>query len=458
MSKTRMTALFAGVGTLAVLVAAGAATRERWMPLLSIASPSAEGAHEHPHPSPFKTGSDDEHEHAHEADIELTPAGLKNAGFQPFVVRGSDFARSLTLPGVVVERPGRTQIHVAAPLTGVVTKVHALAGEAVEPGSPLFELRLTHEDLVSAQRDFLRTAESLDVVNREIDRLKSVGEGVIAGRRVLEQEYEQQKLSASLKAERQALLMHGVTEEQVDEILRTRTLLREVTVSAPARVASVETHEADHVFHVQRLPVTQGEHVAAGEALCVLADHCELFVEGLAFEDDAAALREAVRANRPVTARLLMTEDAQARPLELLYLADTVDRESRALGVYLRLPNEVALEKRGPHGQRFVEWRYKPGQRMQLRVPVEIWEDQLVVPASAVVEEAAEAYVYRQHEDHFERVPVHVVHRGGDSVVLADDGALAQRDVIAGQGAYQIHLALKNQMGGGVDPHAGHSH
>ena len=31
-------------------------------------------------------------------------------------------------------------------------------------------------------------------------------------------------------------------------------------------------------------------------------------------------------------------------------------------------------------------------------------------------------------------------------------------DVVAARGAYQMHLALKNQAGGGVDPHAGHSH
>ena len=31
-------------------------------------------------------------------------------------------------------------------------------------------------------------------------------------------------------------------------------------------------------------------------------------------------------------------------------------------------------------------------------------------------------------------------------------------DVVAGSGAYQIHLALKNKAGGGIDPHAGHNH
>jgi hypothetical protein len=29
---------------------------------------------------------------------------------------------------------------------------------------------------------------------------------------------------------------------------------------------------------------------------------------------------------------------------------------------------------------------------------------------------------------------------------------------VAGRGAYQMNLALKNQAGGGIDPHAGHNH
>jgi hypothetical protein len=30
--------------------------------------------------------------------------------------------------------------------------------------------------------------------------------------------------------------------------------------------------------------------------------------------------------------------------------------------------------------------------------------------------------------------------------------------VVAANGAYQIHLALKNKSGGAIDPHAGHTH
>ena len=53
---------------------------------------------------------------------------------------------------------------VTAPMTGVVTRIYPIQGEAVRPGQPLFEVRLTHEDLLQLQAEFLRTVEELDVI------------------------------------------------------------------------------------------------------------------------------------------------------------------------------------------------------------------------------------------------------------------------------------------------------
>jgi hypothetical protein len=95
---------------------------------------------------------------------------------------------------------------------------------------------------------------------------------------------------------------------------------------------------------------------------------------------------------------------------------------------------------------------------MELRVPVERWTDRIVLPVDVVVEESTETYVYRQNGDHFDRVAVHVEYRDRDLVVISHNGSLVPGDVVAAKGAYQMHLALKNKAGGGVDPHAGHSH
>ncbi len=398
--------------------------------------------------------------HSEVESIKLSANGLKNIGYKPFEVQLTDFERKLTLPAIVAERPGRSRIHITASITGIVTVIFAVEGQAVEEESPLFELRITNEDVVAAQRDFLRTSESLNVVNRELARLKALPEGVIPGKRILEQEYEQQKLEASLLAEQQALVVHGITEEQVKNILDTRKLLRTITISAPDHTHQDDGCIGDHLFHVQSLPVSQGEQVSTGQELAVLADHCELFVEGRAFEDDAAQLREAARQAWSVEGILLVGEKKKevVHGLKLLYLADHIDPESRAFRFYLRLPNSIVLDQEPFPKRRFIEWRFKPGQRMELRIPVERAEKQLVLPVDAIVDEGAETYVYRQDGDHFDRVSVHIEHRDRDSLVVANNGALFPGDILAGHGAYQMHLALKNKSGGGIDPHAGHTH
>jgi multidrug efflux pump subunit AcrA (membrane-fusion protein) len=440
---------------LAVVGAIGAAawaTSGRWLPKSpgSVAKSSeAEHEHEHEHAS-----------HGAETSVKLSANALKNIGFKPVKIALGSFERKITLPAIVIEQPGRNQIHVTSPLTGVVAEVEIVTGEAVEPHTAMFRLRLTHEDVVTAQRDYLLNVENLDVVDREIARLESLGEGVIAGKRVLEQKYEKQKLEAALLASEQALLMHGLSTEQVAEIRKTRKLLQSLTIRAPDHAHEAGGCGGDHLFHVQRIAVSPGEQVEAGHELAVLADHCELTVEGRAFEDDAAPLREAVKEGWDVSATLLggKGETETIGGLKLMYLADKIDPETRAFHFYLRLPNRIVLDQVSPTGHRFLEWQYKPGQRLELQVPEERWSDRIVLPVDAVVEEGAEMYVYRQNGSLFERVPIHVEYRDRQSVVVANDGSLFPGDIVAGNGAYQIHLALKNKSGGAIDPHAGHNH
>jgi multidrug efflux pump subunit AcrA (membrane-fusion protein) len=418
-----------------------------------------------PHGADHGEPGDDEHEHGHapsgqveSMSVELSQQALKNIGFEPLKIALTNYNRELAIPGMVVERPGLSQLTVAAPLAGTIAKIHVIEGEAVAPETPLFDIRLTHEELVTAQGEFLKAAEQLDVVNREIARLESIAEGVIAGRRILEQKYERQKLAGLLNAQREGLILHGLSEAQVDEILKTRHLLKLLTVRAPQHADDCDC-EVDHLFHIQSLNVQVGTQVEAGQALSVLADHCQLYIEGTAFEADADQLRRAAADGELISASFLgrSRREPGVTGLKILYLADKVDQNSRAFHFYVTLPNHVVLDREeGRH--RFLTWQFKPGERIELSVPLERRENVIVVPEEAVATDGAESFVYRQNGKRFDRVPVHVEHRDRRSAVLAYDGSVFPGDVIAGAGAFQIHLALKNQTGGAIDPHAGHSH
>lgn len=416
-------------------------------------------AHDHADHDHGSDGHDHDHDHeGHEEEnaLELSAQARRSIGLEEGEVALSTFVRTITLPGMVVERRGRSKFTIIAPMTGAVARILVTEGEAVVPGQPLFELRLTHEEIVQAQADLLRTTAEVDVVNREIARLEGIGpEGLIPIKTILDRKYELEKLEAVQLAQRQSLLLHGLSEEQVRGIVEGRTLLGSVVVRAPAAAA---LEQAETMLTVQELAVERGQHVMAGDTLAVLVDHASLLVEGQAFEQDVGPITAAAAAGKPITAIL---DEPGAEPVEGLkvaYVADRIDPDSRTLRFYVGLPNEQAGAPRVEGEHRFVTWRSKPGQRMQLRVPVEEWTERIVLPADAVAQEGIENWVFRSNGDHFDRTPVQVEFRDPRRIVIANDGTLRPGDRVAMTAAQQLHLALKNKSGGGLDPHAGHDH
>ncbi len=491
---------------LIAVVATGLLTHNRWLPAttsqvqatIALFRSGTELSHGHGHGQESDTHDDNSgHDHAAHAghddssSLELSDQAMRNIGLSQESIRPvrlEVFRKSITVPAVVAEKPGRTRVQVSTPMTGAITHVHVVEGEAVDPGTLLFRIRLTHEDLVKAQTGFVQTLGELDVERQEIARLKEIAEGVIAGKLLLDRQYAAGKLSALLQAQKEALRLHGLSDQQVARIVKSRRLLRELQMFAPSSddhpddelklsgksvqpvgflpsndshangAEAGETHPTAPLV-LQSLKVHKGQSVNAGDTLCVLTDFSELYIEGQAFEYDIAALRQASRNGWKVDAVLEQSESSSrvVEGLEIVYLANEVDRESRTLHFYVQLPNRVVSDREtGEH--RFVEWQYFPGQRLQLRIPVEEWPDRIVLPVDAVARDGAEFFVFQQNGSHFDRVSVHVEYRDQHSVVIANNGALFPGDAVATQGAHQMQMALKNKAGGAPDPHAGHSH
>lgn len=452
------------IGLLVIVAIVAVVFRGQWLPQVQNVVTSATKPVEQddaPSSAHGEQAGSDGHNHAHDEgnSLQLSQQARKNIGLQTATVELKPYMRSISVPAIVIGQPGRAQIEVTATLGGRVTRVYPIEGEAVQPGQPLFDLQLTHEELVQAQSELLRSAEQLDVELREIKRLEAIVEsGVVPGKRVLERQYEKQKIEAVINAQRQSLLLHGLTKEQIDGIIQDRTLVQGMTVVAPQHPEGGS--QPKRAFTVRSLQVKPGQYVDAGAPLCQLMDYGALYIQGRAFEQDADELLQAAREGWGVTASL---EKRSGRPetisgLKIVYIDNEVEPESRALHFYVALPNEVVYESKSADGHRFLTWRFKPGQRMQLSIPVEQWPDRIVVPVDAVAKEGVEYYVFQQNGDHFDRVPVHVEYQDQFWTVIANDGSVFPGDTIAMSGAHQLQMALKNKAGGGVDPHAGHSH
>ena len=405
--------------------------------------------------------AEDGHRHDEASALALSQQAKANIGMRLTRVELRSFERTVTIPGMVVERPGWSALEVNAPMTGVVTRIYPIQGAAVTPGEPLFEVRLTHEDLLQKQTDFLQAVEELAVINQEVERLEKVAaSGAIPEKTLLERRYDQQRQQAALRVQRQALLLHGLSAAQIDRIEQDRRLQQSLTVTTPAHEGPSAQAPATR-YQVEELKVSQGSYVTAGSALCRLVDQAQLYIEGQAFEDDVAAVSQAAAKDWKVTALFGVagSEGASTVPaLRILYLEDRVETVSRTFRFYVVLPNEIEREARSPEGYQFVYWRFKPGQRAQIKVPVETWPERIVLPVDAVAQDGPDFFVFEANAGHFDRRIVHIEYRDQEWMVIANDGALKPGVMVAESAAYQMQLALKNKAGGGVDPHAGHNH
>ncbi len=427
----------------------------------------------------------DDHGHADAASgdfLELSETAKKNLGLSDDFLKPislQSFQQSISVPAIVVDRPGRTRLPISATMTGIVTHIHAVSGEAVEPGDLILEMRLTHEDLVTAQKDYLQSLGDRDIELKEIARIENAANsGAISNKTLLDRQYSRDKLDSLLRSQRESLRLHGLTDLQITKIETDRRLLAEMKVFAPgpdehsddesgaskrqpegSHPEGSHPDEKKHTLVLQDIEVQKGQSVNAGEVLCTLADYEVLLIEGQAFESEAGLIAKAKIAKWPLSATVGAADEIKRiEGLSLSWLNNEIDPATRTFKFYVTLANELIDDNRNNSGQRHVAWKYRVGQRMQLGVPVAEWLEQIVLPVDAVIRDGIESFVFQQNGDRFERISVHEKHRDQYYVVVENDGAIFPGDVVVLRGAHQMQMALKSKSSGGVDPHAGHNH
>lgn len=416
------------------------------------------------------------HAHADPADdnvVVISRQARSNLAVRSKAITTGSYTKYVEIPGVITTWPGRTHILVTSPLTGVINAINVARGQQVTSGVSLFSLRLTHQDLVKLQEEFLSQLGQRDVIQKEITRLTSVTtSGAVARKTLINRQYELDTLVAGLRAVRQSMLLHGLTEEQVSLIEEDRNLIREITIYAPEihkdnslhHDAVPHQHADDHKhvdgeFLVSHLDVHRGESVESGKTLIQLSDYRRLLIEGQAFQRDAYLLQNATRNNQTLQAVLERSDDDREviENLKIAYIDHEVGRETRALAFYVALENQVERQQ-NQGDRRFVNWQYKPGQRLTLRLPSDTIDDVYVVPNEAVADEGPNRYIFVDRGEHFDRVAVSVVARDSIHTAIANDGSLKPVQRVAITRAHQLQMAIKNKSGGAVDAHAGHSH
>lgn len=395
--------------------------------------------------------------------VRVSVEARKNMGLSSAAIRPAEYFRRIDVPGVITDRPGVSDRGVVAPVTGIVTQIHAYPGNTVAPNSPLVSLRLVSESLHTSQLELFKATKEIEIAKQQKQRLEGLASsGGVAGSRVIEIDNQIQRMDVNVQAYRQDLLARGLPPDRIDAAARGE-FITEITVRAPSQqalklaeiaLASGTEGEPETLpfnFELQSLKVELGQQVDAGEVLCNLADYRALLIEGRGFRKDLAMIQRAATERFPIEVGFELSDGSDwpefSQQLRIEHVANLIEESSRTFAFYLTLENQ--WKAYNDEGRERLIWRFRTGDRVRLSVAVEKMDNVFVVPQAALVREGPEAFVFRQNGDLFDRIAVHVLHEDSSSVVIANDGKLRKGTYIAQNAAATLNRVLKAQLASG---------
>lgn len=414
------------IGLLMGGAAAAFMTRDSWLPWFQEGQPT--GQAEGPPPTPPS------------GKILLSDQAIANLGLRSVPVQPGTFWQTIQVPGLVVDRPGHSDRGIVAPVAGVVTQINFVPGDTVKPGAALFTIRLMSESLHLAQSDLFKATQDIKLAQAQRQRLGAAG-GALPEARLIEVENQLTRLEVAVKAYRRELLNRGLTAEQIDDVAEGR-FVSEITIRAPSRLAEPPKAGAAPTvtFELQDLKVDLGQQVQAGQTICLLANHQLLAIEGRAFPDETPLLERSVQQRWPVEI------DFQEHPaagwpvlqqqFQIRHLANTIDPISRTFVFVIPLENEARVVEEA--GRTQLLWRFRPGQKVRVRVRVDKLENVFILPAEAIVRDGADAFVFTQNVNTFERKAVRLLAQDRQHAVLANDGSLLPGMYVVQNAAAQL--------------------
>jgi len=212
-------------------------------------------------------------------------------------------------------------------------------------------------------------------------------------------------------------------------------------------------------FEVQECKIDLGQQVRTGQMLCLLANHQLLAIEGRAFRDETQLLEQSIKAGWPVEVDFQENAITDWPPVNqdflIQHLANVIDPVNRTFAFRMALENQSRIVKQNEMIQ--VLWRFRPGQKVRLLIRVEKLENVFVLPTDAVARDGAEAFVFTQNVNTFQRKAVRVLERDRRYTVIANDGSLTPGSFVLQSSAEQLNRMLKSSSGAAL-PEGYHIH
>lgn len=365
------------------------------------------------HPGGEEHDEHDEHdEHEGEENVvHLTEAAAERLGLQLGVAEAGNLATQIEVPAEIHLNPD-TVAHISPLVAGQLLRVDVTIGDVVVAGQPLAELRSV--ELGQARAELTRTTSMRELAAQTRERQRRLREeGINSDRSLLEAEIAYDQADAERDAALSRLQVFGVRGGSGPDMV----------LESPITGVVLERH------------ATQGENVAAGETLFVVADLSRVWLVGRAYEQQVGAIVADMDASFTLNAY-----PGQQWTGELTHIGSALDEATRTLTVRVDLENPDGL--------------FRPGLYGSLRLsPADVGAESVVIPNDALqqLNDDVVVFVPGDESGEYRAVPVRAGRSDGTRVEIVE--GLSAGDSLVVGGAF----VLKSEMIRGQLGH-GHAH
>lgn len=383
--------------------------------------------------------------------IRLSATGQKAFDIKVGTIESKRISAELTVPGRVEVAPNRSfKIHTLQ--EGRICRIFVTLGQAVKEGQTVAWLDSTEINRIAAealqgraqiQAELAQTKTMLDdevtqaesrhkLSKASYERVRQVFDEGIAARKELDQSISElevastrlsaaqrkreqvllslnERLRLTIEPLRQRLVLLGLSDSGIDEILKTK----KTVVCVPIR--------SSHDGTVVAISTTLGQSVSPVDSLFTVADLSRVWVTAQIYESDMAGVYEGQEA--VVKLPSLPGRVFQGR---LSYVSTSVDPVGRTLPVAVELKNE--------------DGKLKAGMYADVHVRASATNALPIVPREAIVQRGKNNYVLVESQGTFKPVQVTLGHSFDNQVEISE--GVHAGDRIVTEGAFQLEGAL----------------
>ena len=328
--------------------------------------------------------------------IRISAAQIDKAGIRFTEVQSAQSAtEGLRLAGSAVTPPNRMEV-VSTPAAGVVQALLVNSLENVKAGQTI--ARIHSPDLLQWQRDYVQQFTQLEMITKKAERDESLlNDGIISAGRAQETRNHLQQARVAVQERAQMLKLAGLSDAAIARL------------NSPSGLTPVIDIRSTAGGSVLEWMVTPGQRVEAGAPLAKVARAGELWLE--------------LQASRSQGEQIAVGDVVKTKSC-------TQSGKVLAIATQLSESNQLVMVRASLPG---ADKCLKPGQYIEATIsnktpPISGWS----LPSTALVRNGSNEFVFVRNAEGVQAMPVTVVSRAIDQVIV--QGALAAKQSIAVQG------------------------